>query len=296
MDVDYGPALPPRLDSHSSRVDDASGQHLSSVEEPSKLSSAKPKKPSHSFKQYDVVPSSASDHYSDQSDDPPPVPSRAKNHTDKSKHKSRCRGKPNFRGSRGRFRPHNRGKRAWKPLFPITPPKPPSVHSRRSPPFFQKRLANKQMFITRVKHYHQWLHTAIPLKAKLGQISSDSVRIQDPSKRPSSTRLYPVSLSKNAIERVENVQSLGFYSRLFLVPKPRWWRPVIDLSRPNTFLHVEKFKMETSKSIRTSLVPGEWVSSIDLSDAYLHIPIHPNSRKYLRFCHRCSSSPPFLSD
>ena len=94
-------------------------------------------------------------------------------------------------------------------------------------------------------------------------------------------------LSKNAIERVENVKSLGFYSRLFLVPKPHQrWRPVIDLSRLNTFLHVEKFKMETPESIRTSLVPGEWVSSIDLSDAYLHIPIHPNSRKYLRFCYK----------
>ena len=94
-------------------------------------------------------------------------------------------------------------------------------------------------------------------------------------------------LSRKTIERVENVKSLGFYSRLFLVPKPHQrWRPVIDLSRLNTFLHVEKFKMETSESIRTSLNPGEWVSSIDLSDAYLHIPIHPHSRKYLRFCHR----------
>ena len=94
-------------------------------------------------------------------------------------------------------------------------------------------------------------------------------------------------LSKNAIERVENVKSLGFYSRLFLVPKPHQrWRPVIDLSRLNTFLHVEKFKMETPESIRTSLIPGEWVSSIDLSDTYLHIPIHPNSRKYLRFCYK----------
>ena len=78
-------------------------------------------------------------------------------------------------------------------------------------------------------------------------------------------------LSKNAIERVENVKSLGFYSRLFLVPKPRQrWRPVIYLSRLNTFLHVEKFKMETPESIRTSLIPGEWVSSIDLLDAYHH--------------------------
>ena len=100
-------------------------------------------------------------------------------------------------------------------------------------------------------------------------------------------------LSKNAIERVDNVKSLGFYSRLFLVPKPHQrWRPVIDLSRLNTFLHVEKFKMETPESIRTSLIPGEWVASIDLSDAYLHIPIHPSSRKYLRFRLRCSSSPP----
>ena len=102
-------------------------------------------------------------------------------------------------------------------------------------------------------------------------------------------------LSKNAIERVENVKSLGFYSHLFLVPKlHQRWRPVIDLSRLNTFLLIEKFKMKTPESIRTSLIPGEWVSSIDLSDAYLHIPIHPLSRKYLRFCHRCSSSLPPL--
>ena len=44
--------------------------------------------------------------------------------------------------------------------------------------------------------------------------------------------------------------------------------------------------MEKPESIRASLIPGEWVLSIDLSDAYLHIPIHPNSRKYLRFCHK----------
>ena len=60
----------------------------------------------------------------------------------------------------------------------------------------QKRLANKQMFIKHVKHYHQSLHTAIPLKTKSGQIPSDSVRIQGPSKRPSSGHLYPVSSVK----------------------------------------------------------------------------------------------------
>ena len=74
-------------------------------------------------------------------------------------------------------------------------------------------------------------------------------------------------LSKNTIERVENVISLRFYSPLFLVPKPHQrWRPFKDINRRNTFLHVEKFKMETPDSIRTSLIPGEWVSSIDLPD------------------------------
>ena len=52
------------------------------------------------------------------------------------------------------------------------------------------------MLIQRVKHYHQWLRTAIPLKAKLCQISSDNIRIQGPSKRPSSGRLHPVSSVK----------------------------------------------------------------------------------------------------
>ena len=85
-------------------------------------------------------------------------------------------------------------------------------------------------------------------------------------------------LSKNTIERVENVKSLWFYSHLFLVPKPHQrWRPVIDLSRLNTFLLVERFKMETPEFIRASLIPGEWVSLIDLADS---LPSHPHSPKF----------------
>ena len=44
--------------------------------------------------------------------------------------------------------------------------------------------------------------------------------------------------------------------------------------------------METPESIRASLRKGEWVTSIDLTDAYLHVPIHTLSQKYLRFCHK----------
>ena len=113
------------------------------------------------------------------------------------------------------------------------------------------------MFIKRVKHYHQWLRTAIPLKTKLGQIPSDSIGIQCPSKRPSSGYVSSLSCQRTKLKS-------KFYSCLFLVPKPHQrWRPVIDLIRLNTFLHIKKFKMETPESIRTSLIPGEWVSSKD---------------------------------
>ena len=56
-------------------------------------------------------------------------------------------------------------------------------------------------------------------------------------------------------------------------------RPILDLSSLNLSLKAEKFKMETPETIRTSL----WVTSIDFRDAYFHIPIHNQSRKYLRF-------------
>ena len=41
--------------------------------------------------------------------------------------------------------------------------------------------------------------------------------------------------------------------------------------------------METPETIRASLQAGEWVTSIDFKDAYFHIPIHNQSRKYMRF-------------
>ena len=91
-------------------------------------------------------------------------------------------------------------------------------------------------------------------------------------------------MDKNAIELVKHKTSLSFFNRLFLVPKPdNKWRPILDLSNLNQFLKAEKFKMETPETIRTSLQQGEWVTSIDFRDAYFHIPIQEQSRKYLRF-------------
>ena len=91
-------------------------------------------------------------------------------------------------------------------------------------------------------------------------------------------------IAKNAVELVKHQTSLGFFNRLFLVPKPNnKWRPILGLSKLNLFLKTEKFKMETPETIRMSRQQGEWVTSIDFKDAYFHIPIKEQSRKYLRF-------------
>ena len=91
-------------------------------------------------------------------------------------------------------------------------------------------------------------------------------------------------LNKNGVEFVKNQECLGFYNRLFLVLKPNnRWAPILDLSTLNKYLKTESFKMETPDTIRSSLQAGEWVTFIDFKDAYFHIPIHNQSRKYICF-------------
>ena len=95
-----------------------------------------------------------------------------------------------------------------------------------------------------------------------------------PRKAESSLRMETAvadMLSKGAVTKITD-GSPGFYSRLFMVPKKGSdkWRPIIDLSALNKFTIFPKFKMETAESIRASLAVNEWVTSVDLTDAYFH--------------------------
>ena len=89
-------------------------------------------------------------------------------------------------------------------------------------------------------------------------------------------------LQKRAIEQAP--QTPGFYSRLFVVQKNSGsWRPIVDLSTLNTFIVSQRFHMETPQSVLRSIRQADWMISLDLQDAYLQVPIHPESRRYLRF-------------
>ena len=84
MDVDYGPALPPRLVLNQ----DTSEQYVAPSEVHPEEVSYSHKKQSH---RQPVDPSSASDQLHEDSDQPRIPSSRPKKHSDKSKHKSRSR-------------------------------------------------------------------------------------------------------------------------------------------------------------------------------------------------------------
>ena len=88
MDVDYGPALPPRLvlDQH-----DTSDQYIATSELPLKKVSDQPKKHSHSRSRLDIESRSASDQSNVESDESRIPSNKPKKHSDKSKHKSRSR-------------------------------------------------------------------------------------------------------------------------------------------------------------------------------------------------------------
>ena len=125
------------------------------------------------------------------------------------------------------------------------------------------------------------LHPPLPVQTQANQITNCYQQLYQSSQNLNLLEALYQLVNINAVEPVENQNSLGFYNRLFLVLKPKnRWRPILDLSTLNTFLNTESFKMKT---IRTSLQTGEWVTSIDFKDAYFHIPIHSQSRKYMRF-------------
>ncbi|XP_029909243.1 uncharacterized protein LOC115360460 [Myripristis murdjan] len=99
-------------------------------------------------------------------------------------------------------------------------------------------------------------------------------------------------LEKGAIKIVPPSDSKnGYYSRYFLVKKKggNGIRAILDLRDLNKHLRKYKFRMLTHASLLRFLRAGDWFTSIDLKDAYFHIPIYPPHRKYLRFAFQGTS-------
>ena len=61
---------------------------------------------------------------------------------------------------------------------------------------------------------------------------------------------------------------------------------MINLAPLNNHIYNQPFKVESLENLRYLVNPGDYFVKIDLSDAYLSIPVHDNSQPYLAFVFR----------
>jgi hypothetical protein len=100
-------------------------------------------------------------------------------------------------------------------------------------------------------------------------------------------------LSKGAMEEVPLFPPpLCYISPIFLVPKKSGgMRPILNLKKLNgAHLNTPYFCMETVEDVCDALRPGDWAASIDLRDAFFHVPLHHSTKKYMCFIFVCSPS------
>ena len=93
-------------------------------------------------------------------------------------------------------------------------------------------------------------------------------------------------LTKSIIEPVPLAErGQGLYQIFFPVAKkqPGQWRGCLDARPINEELPYEHFKMEGLHTVKSLLRRDDYLTSLDISDAYPHLSITPSDRQYLRF-------------
>ena len=97
---------------------------------------------------------------------------------------------------------------------------------------------------------------------------------------------YVKDLFKRGV--ISRTSNLKFQGRLFQVPKKNSdkRRTILDLSILNTFIVCKSFKMTTFKDLKAIIPEGSWAATLDMQDAYWHIPVKPYFRQWLGFKYR----------
>src|SRR6266511_729237 len=123
---------------------------------------------------------------------------------------------------------------------------------------------------------------------------------------PISNRMYSqkdLQIYQAEIDSLTEIQAIRemhpsepcFVSNLFLIPKKNGGlRPVIDLRNLNQYVKYSHFKMESIDLVKSLVRRGDFMISIDLNQAFYHVPLSPQQRKFFafdfmgrRYCFNC---------
>ena len=91
-------------------------------------------------------------------------------------------------------------------------------------------------------------------------------------------------VQEGAVKSVSRSQC-KYISHIFPVPKKSLLdhRIIFDLTTLNLFIRKVHFQMDSISSIMSMIAPGDYLVSIDLSDAYHSVAMHPSSVPFLSF-------------
>ena len=85
-------------------------------------------------------------------------------------------------------------------------------------------------------------------------------------------------IAKGAISHVKESPQAGFFSTIFLVPKKD------GKTRSVIILRVEQVhhnNMEGIQSVKDLMLQVDWMTGINLKDAYFVVPVHQDHQQYL---------------
>lgn len=115
------------------------------------------------------------------------------------------------------------------------------------------------------------------------QDSVPNVTFQSEAEKNNCFEAITKLLQKGAIREYQPCEN-QFISSYFLTPKPDdSFRFTLNLKKLNKFIDTQHFKMEDMRSVLKLLRKNAFMVTPDLEDAYLLVPIHADSTKYLRF-------------
>jgi hypothetical protein len=150
------------------------------------------------------------------------------------------------------------------------------------------QLQQQQVGARLAKYYEKWKESdkwvskvvknglRLPFMGKAPRVGKMTI---DSGRSPAIMSAIQEFLEKGALEPTK---TKGFTSRFFVEEKGEKIRPILDCRPLNKYLKTQHFKMEDLGMLASIVQPEDYLVKIDLKDAYLHVPIHKDHRKYLQ--------------